>query len=146
MEHRTTLYKIHAGFTKNYLTTITFSHVTHHVFRGVGGSLKKKKNTHVFYDRELTRRRPTFAVSLPSSKLVTNVVSLFAASFVFHWPRHFPSETLLYPPAFDGRVVLYPSSAILRDYLSWRQADCESLLAFPPKKLSKKNLLTIKFC
>ncbi|KAL6713868.1 tRNA-His guanylyltransferase [Lecanora helva] len=27
-------------------------------------------------------------------------------------------------PSFDGRVVLYPSSANLRDYMSWRQADC----------------------
>ncbi|XP_015456318.1 probable tRNA(His) guanylyltransferase isoform X2 [Astyanax mexicanus] len=25
---------------------------------------------------------------------------------------------------FDGRVVLYPSNRNLRDYLSWRQADC----------------------
>uniref|UniRef100_A0A8K9WZ61 Probable tRNA(His) guanylyltransferase n=1 Tax=Oncorhynchus mykiss TaxID=8022 RepID=A0A8K9WZ61_ONCMY len=30
----------------------------------------------------------------------------------------------LYPPGFDGRVVLYPSNRNLRDYLSWRQADC----------------------
>ncbi|XP_030622360.1 putative tRNA(His) guanylyltransferase isoform X2 [Chanos chanos] len=27
-------------------------------------------------------------------------------------------------PGFDGRVVLYPSNHNLRDYLSWRQADC----------------------
>ncbi|XP_061128395.1 probable tRNA(His) guanylyltransferase isoform X3 [Syngnathus typhle] len=25
---------------------------------------------------------------------------------------------------FDGRVVLYPSNRNLKDYLSWRQADC----------------------
>nr|XP_017214498.1 probable tRNA(His) guanylyltransferase isoform X1 [Danio rerio] len=25
---------------------------------------------------------------------------------------------------FDGRVVLYPSNRNVRDYLSWRQADC----------------------
>jgi len=31
---------------------------------------------------------------------------------------------LLYPPAFDGRLVLYPSEKILRDYLAWRQVDC----------------------
>ncbi|XP_051513620.1 probable tRNA(His) guanylyltransferase isoform X2 [Myxocyprinus asiaticus] len=31
---------------------------------------------------------------------------------------------LLYPPSFDGRVVLYPSNRNLRDYVSWRQADC----------------------
>ncbi|XP_030068322.1 putative tRNA(His) guanylyltransferase isoform X3 [Microcaecilia unicolor] len=27
-------------------------------------------------------------------------------------------------PGFDGRVILYPSNQNLRDYLSWRQADC----------------------
>lgn len=26
-------------------------------------------------------------------------------------------------PSFDGRCVLYPSDAILRDYLAWRQVD-----------------------
>ncbi len=31
---------------------------------------------------------------------------------------------LLYPPQFDGRVVAYPTLKCLRDYLSWRQADC----------------------
>jgi hypothetical protein len=50
--------------------------------------------------------------------------SHFASSFVFHWSKFFPSSPLLYPPTFDGRVVLYPTSANLRDYLSWRQADC----------------------
>ena len=30
----------------------------------------------------------------------------------------------LYPPVFDGRTVLYPSNQNIRDYLSWRQADC----------------------
>ncbi|KAL6043396.1 hypothetical protein STEG23_007976 [Scotinomys teguina] len=33
-------------------------------------------------------------------------------------------QPLLYPPGFDGRVVLYPSNQTLKDYLSWRQADC----------------------
>ncbi|KAJ1980210.1 tRNA-His guanylyltransferase [Dimargaris verticillata] len=31
---------------------------------------------------------------------------------------------LKYPPSFDSRVVCYPSYQNLRDYLSWRQADC----------------------
>lgn len=30
---------------------------------------------------------------------------------------------LQYTPVFDGRAVCYPTLAILRDYLSWRQAD-----------------------
>ncbi|XP_072177429.1 probable tRNA(His) guanylyltransferase [Diadema setosum] len=59
-----------------------------------------------------------------ASKLATTISSLFAASFVFSWPTVFPDKTLHYPPAFDGRCVLYPSDKNLRDYLSWRQADC----------------------
>lgn len=31
---------------------------------------------------------------------------------------------LLYPPVFDARCVCYPSLQTIRDYLSWRQADC----------------------
>ena len=56
---------------------------------------------------------------------MTNIASLFASSYVFHWKDYFNDEPLLYPPAFDGRVVLYPTDQNLRDYLSWRQADCE---------------------
>lgn len=55
---------------------------------------------------------------------MTNIASLFASSFVFHWKTYFPDTELLYPPSFDARVVLYPSNQNLRDYLSWRQADC----------------------
>ncbi|KAL8622649.1 hypothetical protein ACOMHN_009283 [Nucella lapillus] len=58
------------------------------------------------------------------SKIMTNMVSLFASSFTMHWGRHFSTQQLLSPPAFDARVVLYPSDLNLRDYLSWRQADC----------------------
>lgn len=32
-------------------------------------------------------------------------------------------QALQYTPVFDGRAVCYPTVAILRDYLSWRQAD-----------------------
>lgn len=59
-----------------------------------------------------------------ASKLMTNVVSLFASSFVFIWPRYFSSQELQYPPAFDARIVCYPSDQNLKDYFSWRQADC----------------------
>ncbi|CAG0920035.1 unnamed protein product [Notodromas monacha] len=57
-------------------------------------------------------------------KLVTNVVSHFASSFGFHWKEAFGEDELKYPPTFDGRAVLYPTLTNLRDYLSWRQADC----------------------
>lgn len=55
---------------------------------------------------------------------MTNIVSMFASSYVFHWPDIFPDKKLLYPPSFDGRAVLYPTVRNMRDYLSWRQADC----------------------
>ncbi|XP_012680926.2 probable tRNA(His) guanylyltransferase [Clupea harengus] len=59
-----------------------------------------------------------------ASKLMTHVASQFSSSFVFFWGEYFTHQPLLYPPSFDGRVVLYPSNRNLRDYLSWRQADC----------------------
>eukprot|EP01094_Clydonella_sp_ATCC50884_P025207 TRINITY_DN6541_c0_g1_i1.p1 TRINITY_DN6541_c0_g1~~TRINITY_DN6541_c0_g1_i1.p1 ORF type:complete len:262 (-),score=84.93 TRINITY_DN6541_c0_g1_i1:281-1066(-) len=57
------------------------------------------------------------------AKIESAFVSLFASSFVFEWAQHFPEQPLLYPPAFDARIVAYPRRSILRDYLSWRQAD-----------------------
>uniref|UniRef100_A0A3Q4B3Z3 tRNA(His) guanylyltransferase n=1 Tax=Mola mola TaxID=94237 RepID=A0A3Q4B3Z3_MOLML len=59
-----------------------------------------------------------------SSKLMTHVVSQFSSSYVFYWKEFFGDQPLLYPPGFDGRVVLYPCNRNLKDYLSWRQADC----------------------
>ncbi|XP_055744147.1 probable tRNA(His) guanylyltransferase [Salvelinus fontinalis] len=59
-----------------------------------------------------------------ASKLMTHVASQFSSSYVFYWRNYFGDQPLLYPPGFDGRVVLYPSNRNLRDYLSWRQADC----------------------
>nr|CAG4650371.1 EOG090X0AR4 [Sida crystallina] len=59
-----------------------------------------------------------------ASKLSTNVCSLFTSAFVYHWNQFFDDPKPKYPPVFDGRVVLYPSNKNMRDYLSWRQADC----------------------
>lgn len=58
-----------------------------------------------------------------ASKLVSLVASLFSAAYVRFWPTHFPGTPLAATPMFDGRAVLYPADATLRDYLSWRQAD-----------------------
>lgn len=58
-----------------------------------------------------------------SSKIMSGVNSLFTAAYVMFWRDFFPDQRLLYPPTFDGRLVLYPSDENLRDYLSWRQAD-----------------------
>eukprot|EP00475_Leptophrys_vorax_P033267 TRINITY_DN52061_c0_g2_i1.p1 TRINITY_DN52061_c0_g2~~TRINITY_DN52061_c0_g2_i1.p1 ORF type:complete len:312 (+),score=91.74 TRINITY_DN52061_c0_g2_i1:30-965(+) len=69
--------------------------------------------------------RSSSLFSRRSSKLVSTVVSCFASGFVFYWNRCFGADQpLLYPPVFDARVVCYPTDENLKDYLSWRQADC----------------------
>ncbi|EER38138.1 tRNA(His) guanylyltransferase [Histoplasma capsulatum H143] len=59
-------------------------------------------------------------------KLVTAIVSAFTAHYIFNWSSFFPSMQLEpgFLPSFDGRAVQYPSVKNLRDYMSWRQADC----------------------
>lgn len=57
------------------------------------------------------------------AKIETNVVSLFTAVYVKHWNDYFDTEMQLIP-SFDARCVLYPSFENMKDYLSWRQADC----------------------
>lgn len=61
-----------------------------------------------------------------ASKLVSTVVSTFTAEYCMQWPRFFGTDAVLERPwpTFDGRAVAYPKVRILRDYLSWRQADC----------------------
>ncbi|KAK7056528.1 tRNA-His guanylyltransferase [Halocaridina rubra] len=59
-----------------------------------------------------------------SNKIMSTIVSLFAATYVYNWNKVFKGTSLKYCPAFDARVVLYPNISSLRDYLSWRQADC----------------------
>ncbi|VDO16740.1 unnamed protein product, partial [Rodentolepis nana] len=59
---------------------------------------------------------------------MTTVASLFASTYVFEWPNYMTGTKLLYPPAFDARVVLYPTTKNLRDYLAWRQVDCKCLM------------------
>ena len=69
-------------------------------------------------------RPDTGAYNRRASKLVSTISSMFASSYVFHWAEFFPDLGLKHPPAFDGRAVLYPTVRNMRDYLSWRQADC----------------------
>lgn len=81
-----------------------------------------------------------------SAKIASTVVSTFTAAYVHLWPKYFgqnrdhnldPNDTtkssdgmesvnldLSHLPTFDSRTVQYPSVQNLRDYLSWRQADC----------------------
>ena len=59
-----------------------------------------------------------------ASKIISTFVSAFTASYMFAWPQLFGSKPMLYPPCFDCRCVCYPRKKHVRDYLSWRQADC----------------------
>lgn len=60
-----------------------------------------------------------------ASKLVSTIVSTFTAYYTHLWPTYLPDSPLSPPlPSFDGRAVCYPSVQNLRDYMSWRQADC----------------------
>ena len=58
-----------------------------------------------------------------ASKLLSLVTSCFTSSYVRFWAQFFPETELRRTPMFDGRAVCYPTDAILRDYLAWRQAD-----------------------
>lgn len=68
-------------------------------------------------------RKETTLYGRRSAKLVSVIVSAFTASFVQSWTLFFPEQPLLSLPIFDGRAVCYPTDAILRDYLAWRQTD-----------------------
>ncbi|KMZ82532.1 hypothetical protein PVIIG_05109 [Plasmodium vivax India VII] len=69
-------------------------------------------------------RRKTKLWNRRHDKILTNIVSCFAASFPFHWSEFFPEQKLLYVPCFDGRIVLLPTEREAKDYFRWRQVDC----------------------
>ncbi|CAH1153359.1 unnamed protein product [Phaedon cochleariae] len=69
-------------------------------------------------------RKDTSLYNRRNSKIMTYINSLFTSSYVFFWKEFFEDVKLSYPPSFDSRIVLYPTDQNLRDYLSWRQADC----------------------
>lgn len=77
-----------------------------------------------------------------AAKLATSISTAFSVEYCMQWDKCFPGQALERPfPTFDGRCVLYPKKKILRDYLSWRQADCESCLR---PEVCKGSLLLIK--
>ncbi|KAJ7946280.1 tRNA(His) guanylyltransferase [Quillaja saponaria] len=69
-------------------------------------------------------RKNSYLYQRRASEIVSSVVSFFTSMYVMRWKDFFQEKVLKYPPSFDGRAVCYPSSEILRDYLSWRQVDC----------------------
>ncbi|SPC65448.1 related to THG1 - protein required for tRNA-His guanylylation at 5 prime end [Ustilago sp. UG-2017b] len=68
-------------------------------------------------------RKSTTLYNRRISKITTHMVSLFTSAYVWNWARYFPGKRLEQPPSFDGRLVVYPSEGVVRDYFSWRQAD-----------------------
>ncbi|KAB7503224.1 tRNA(His) guanylyltransferase 1 [Armadillidium nasatum] len=56
--------------------------------------------------------------------LISRIVSVFTGSFTNYWKNFFSETQLEGNPVFDARLVLYPTIESVRDYLSWRQADC----------------------
>lgn len=60
-----------------------------------------------------------------ASKIESSIVSLFTSAYVFHWSTYLPNLPMTYPPSFDSRAIMYPSSREVRDYFAWRQADSE---------------------
>ncbi|XP_050303502.1 probable tRNA(His) guanylyltransferase [Anthonomus grandis grandis] len=69
-------------------------------------------------------RKDTTLYNRRGTKMMSYINSLFSSAYVYYWKDYFKEQKLKYPPSFDSRVVLYPSDQNLRDYLSWRQADC----------------------
>ncbi|GKA43376.1 tRNA(His) guanylyltransferase 1-like protein isoform X1 [Tanacetum coccineum] len=59
-----------------------------------------------------------------ASETVSAICLFFTAIYVIKWKEFFPQKELKCLPNFDGRAVSYPTSAIIRDYLAWRQVDC----------------------
>ncbi|KIW02245.1 uncharacterized protein PV09_06397 [Verruconis gallopava] len=59
-----------------------------------------------------------------ASKLISTVVSTFTAYYIGYWLQSSFGPLTPPMPTFDGRCVLYPTVGNLRDYISWRQADC----------------------
>lgn len=67
-------------------------------------------------------RRQSTLFGRREDKILSTIVSLFTAAYVAKWSS-FMNIPMTIIPSFDGRVVLYPTTRHLRDYLSWRQAD-----------------------
>ena len=59
-------------------------------------------------------------------KITSCLVSLFTSAYILNFETHFGSVDKLkgLVPSFDCRLVCYPNVKVLRDYFSWRQADC----------------------
>ncbi|KAJ5079794.1 tRNA(his) guanylyltransferase-related [Anaeramoeba ignava] len=68
--------------------------------------------------------KSTTLYSRRASKILSTFVSLFTGYYIYNWKNFFPDQELKEIPSFDSRIICYPSKKNIRDYLSWRQADC----------------------
>lgn len=68
-------------------------------------------------------RKDSNAFNRRSEKILTVVNSIFSSAFVYYWKSFFGFTNMLYPPAFEGHIFLFPSELNLKDYLSWRQTE-----------------------
>lgn len=59
-----------------------------------------------------------------AEKISTTFASCFSSAYTMFFKDFFPDKQLRDIPMFDGRCVCYPNDQIIRDYFSWRQADC----------------------
>lgn len=59
-------------------------------------------------------------------KIVLTFASFMTANYIMAWNLQFPENPLRSErlPTFDARAVVYPNAQTVRDYFSWRQADC----------------------
>lgn len=84
--------------------------------------------------------RATTLFERRESKLVTTITSTFTSWYMYLWPRYFPDTPLCPPlPTFDGRAVCYPTKEDLRDYMSWRQADCRDIAFLRARGAGRAN-------
>jgi tRNA(His) guanylyltransferase len=68
-------------------------------------------------------RRDTDLFSRREEKIISCVVSCFSAAYVRFFAEYM-GQALSDTPTFDARCICYPTNRNLRDYISWRQADC----------------------
>lgn len=59
-------------------------------------------------------------------KLITTFASFMSVNYMYEWNVQFPNKPIRPErlPTFDARAVVYPTKQLIRDYFSWRQADC----------------------
>lgn len=58
-----------------------------------------------------------------ASKIESIINCVFTSQYIEHWNAWMGGRVMNGLPTFDARTVPYASDALLRDYLSWRQAD-----------------------